>query len=115
MLWIMPPVICPPDLVVLRGLLPTHYDSDITRAFRLCYTFLNNFSFQTSDDSALTSARQITGPHDYRVIVNPVIDRYSGKMSNLRHGLQAATHEFILFSDGDIVERAEQAEDAVED
>jgi cellulose synthase/poly-beta-1,6-N-acetylglucosamine synthase-like glycosyltransferase len=46
-------------------------------------------------------AHQTTGPHDYRVIVNPVIDGYSGKMSNLRHGLQSATHDFIVFSDSD--------------
>jgi len=36
---------CPRNLVALRGLLATLYKSGITRAFRLYYTFLNNFSF----------------------------------------------------------------------
>ena len=39
---------CPRDFVALRALLATHYNLDIKRAFRLCYTFLNDLSFPGS-------------------------------------------------------------------
>lgn len=60
------------------------------------------FSFQSPDDPALPLAKSVTGPHEYKVIVNPVKEGYSGKMSNLLNGLQEARYDFLVFSDSDI-------------
>lgn len=60
------------------------------------------FSFQRADDPAIPLARAVTGPHEYKVIVNPLAEGYSGKMSNLLHGLGVARHDFLVFSDSDI-------------
>lgn len=55
------------------------------------------FSFQRPDDPAIPLAKEWG-----QVIINPVLEGYSGKMSNLVHGLEKAQHEWIIFSDSDI-------------
>lgn len=60
------------------------------------------FSFQELDDPAIPLAKAIEGPHQYKVIVHPVLEGFSGKMSNLLHGLDVAQHDLIIFSDSDI-------------
>jgi hypothetical protein len=36
-----------------------------------------------------------------KILNNPILEGYSGKMSALTHGLENASHELIVFSDGD--------------
>jgi len=59
-------------------------------------------SFQHDDDPALLLAENVVGPHEYTTIVNPVEEGYSGKMSNLLHGVRAARYNYLVFSDSDI-------------
>jgi len=60
------------------------------------------FSFQCAEDPAIPLANAVTGPHEYTVIIHPVAEGYSGKMSNLLHGLEVARHDLLVFSDSDI-------------
>jgi ceramide glucosyltransferase len=60
------------------------------------------FSFQRANDPALPLARAVNSSHECTVIVNPVVEGFNGKMSNLLHGVQAAHHGFLVFSDSDI-------------
>jgi ceramide glucosyltransferase len=59
------------------------------------------FSFQDGNDPALEIAQGLQSSHSLTVIVNPVTEGYSGKMSNLAHGLNAAEHDYLVFSDSD--------------
>lgn len=57
---------------------------------------------QDADDSALPIARRVADRCGARVRVREVTEGWSGKMSNLRHGLEAAEHDLLVFADGDI-------------
>jgi len=60
------------------------------------------FSFQQADGPALLIAENVVGPHEYKTIVNPVEERYSGKMSNLFQCVRTARYNHLVFSDSDI-------------
>ena len=60
------------------------------------------FSFQDETDPAIPIAMRVATVHDLSVIVNPVEEGFSGKMSNLLHGLNFSKYEFLIFSDSDI-------------
>jgi ceramide glucosyltransferase len=59
------------------------------------------FSFQDPDDPALPIAKRLMTSEKIKVIVNPILDGYSGKASNLEHGSKVATGEILIFSDAD--------------
>jgi len=63
------------------------------------------YSFQNPKDPAIEIAQSTTSSYPGKVIVNPVMETFSGKMSNLQYGLQAADYDFIVFSDSDIFAR----------
>lgn len=64
------------------------------------------FSLQDPDDPALPLIRETIEAHPdvpARIVVNPVKKGLSGKSSNLIHGLEAAKHQYVVFSDADII------------
>ncbi|MFQ5747764.1 MAG: glycosyltransferase, partial [Gemmatimonadota bacterium] len=60
------------------------------------------FCLQDEADPALPIARRVADRTRQEVRVGPVAAGWSGKMSNLRHGLAAARHDTLVLSDGDI-------------
>jgi ceramide glucosyltransferase len=63
------------------------------------------FSFQDPSDAALPLARRLAGESGgrARVVVAPVEPGYSGKTSNLLHGVAATRAPLVVLSDADIV------------
>lgn len=59
------------------------------------------FSFQTPHDPAIEIAQGIESRHEIELIVNPIAEGYSGKMSNLQNGIAVAKHDLLILSDGD--------------
>lgn len=60
------------------------------------------FSFQRENDPAFAVLDQLSSGRAFETIVNPVRKGFTGKTSNLHHGLLAARHEILVLSDGDI-------------
>ncbi len=60
------------------------------------------FSFEEAHDPALSAAEQLDAPVKPDIIFNRRRDGFSGKMSNVFHGLQVARHDFLVLSDADI-------------
>lgn len=60
------------------------------------------FSFQDPRDPAIPKAEQLETHVKPEIIINPRKEGFSGKMSNLFHGIRVARHDFLLFSDADI-------------
>ena len=62
------------------------------------------FSFQDAADPALPVVRALPARYPaatLKILVNPLIPGLNGKISNMVHGLQAASHEIIVFGDSD--------------
>ena len=61
------------------------------------------FSLEDPMDSALKIIEKLKNTRPFRIIVNPIRQGFSGKMSNLFYGIQSAKNELIISSDSDIV------------
>lgn len=61
------------------------------------------FSLQNAEDPALTILEKLKTEYEFEVTVNPVQAGFSGKMSNLIHGLEQAEHDVLVFSDADLL------------
>lgn len=57
-------------------------------------------SFDEENDEGIKIANKIQYKNK-KILVNPIINGFSGKMSALYHGLYNSTNELIIFSDGD--------------
>lgn len=61
------------------------------------------FSLQDPDDPALPLLRELVQERAARIVVNPVRHGFGGKTSNLLYGIDAARHELLVLSDGDML------------
>lgn len=59
------------------------------------------FSFQDASDPAIPFVASLVTPHEKSIVVQSVEHGYTGKMSNLLHGLSVAKNDFLIFSDSD--------------
>jgi ceramide glucosyltransferase len=60
------------------------------------------FSLQRENDPAFAVLDHLSAGRSFVTTVNPVRAGYSGKTSNLHHGLLEARHEILVFSDCDM-------------
>lgn len=60
------------------------------------------FSLQRENDPAFAVLNPLSSERAFETIVNPVRAGFSGKTSNLHHGLLKARHEILVFSDCDM-------------
>ena len=58
------------------------------------------FSFDKEDDTGIKVAQMVPFANK-KILVNPIIEGFTGKMSALKHGLNASSHEVVIFSDSD--------------
>ncbi|GJM15989.1 MAG: hypothetical protein DHS20C13_13160 [Thermodesulfobacteriota bacterium] len=60
------------------------------------------FSFQDKSDPGIVIVKQIQDLDHIKIVVNPVAEGFSGKMSNLFYGLKKAKYNILILSDSDI-------------
>lgn len=60
------------------------------------------FSLQDPKDPALTLLESLKNEFQFKIVVNPVKNGFSGKGSNLYYGFQETRFENIVFADSDI-------------
>ena len=58
------------------------------------------FSFDEKDDAGIKIAQAVPFPNK-KILINPIIEGFTGKMSALKHGLNNSNYEVVVFSDSD--------------
>lgn len=74
------------------------------------------FSFQDPEDRSIPIVRELMDElpsHNIKILINPIRDGFSGKTSNLFYGVEAASHEFLILSDADMMAKPFTIQDIV--
>lgn len=97
-----------PGISVIRPVKGLDYDAESIHRTIFEQDYPNYeiiFSLQDPKDPALPLLHRLVENHpnvDAKVIVNPLIDGISGKVSNMIHGLRTAKYDTVVFCDSDI-------------
>lgn len=82
----------------------TNFRSWLSQKYPAEIEFL--FSFQDPNDQGISIVRDFMTEfpsHNIKIIVNPIRDGFSGKTSNLFYGVESSSHDFLIFSDADML------------
>ncbi len=76
----------------------TNFNSWVNQKYDSSIEYI--FSFDEEEDTGVKIAQIVPFPNK-KILINPVIEGFTGKMSAVKHGLKASNHEMLIFSDSD--------------